>query len=84
MTWRIYRLPGSRENWHIDSGCGTQVFNVRFWQAAESRSRDVCGNHVPRSWVEISAQELHIVNGVAYFEYPGVVEAVRETLAGLS
>src|SRR5258706_11435561 len=33
MNWRIYRLPGSREIWHIDSGPGTQVFNVRGYQA---------------------------------------------------
>jgi hypothetical protein len=77
MKWRIYRLPGSREVWHIDSGEGTKVFNVRGYQAAGSYSVDIGGNNVPRAWIEINGQELHIVNGVAIFEY----SEVREILA---
>lgn len=67
MFWRIYRLPGSRENWHVDAGPDTQVFNVRKWRCADSESVDIGGSNVPRAWIEISGQELHIVNGVAIF-----------------
>lgn len=67
MNWRIYRLPGSREIWHIDSGPGTQIFNVRGFHAAESHSVDVGGNNVPRAWIAVDGAEIHIVNGVAIF-----------------
>jgi hypothetical protein len=80
MNWRIYRLPGSRAMWHIDAGCGTPVFNVRGYNAAESKSVDIGGNNVPRAWIEISGQEFHIINGWAYFEFPGVVDSIRESV----
>ena len=83
MKWRIYRLPGSREVWHIDSGCGTPVFNVKAYRAADSYSVDRLNAH-PRAWIEVKDQELHIVNGIAYFDYPGIIETVREVLQGLS
>jgi hypothetical protein len=67
--WRIYRLPGSREIWHIDSGPGTQIFNVRGYKcAADSQSVDIGGNNVPRAWIEVHG-ELHLVNGIALFSF---------------
>jgi hypothetical protein len=69
MNWRIYRLPGSREIWHVDSGQGTTIFNVRgFASKVMARSVDIGGDNVPRAWIEISGCELHIVNGIARFE----------------
>ncbi len=67
MNWRIYRLPGSREIWHIDAGCGTPVFNVRRYSCnVPSRSVDIGGSNVPRAWIEIDGDaELHITDGVA-------------------
>lgn len=71
MTWRIYRLPGSREIWHIDSGQNTQVFNVRGFKChADTDSVDIGGNNVPRAWIEVFADDLHIINGVAEFTGP--------------
>lgn len=67
MNWRIYRLPGSREIWHIDSGPGTQIFNVRGFNASMSHSVDIGGNNVPRAWIEVNDSDLHIVDGVAVF-----------------
>jgi hypothetical protein len=80
VNWRIYRLPGSRGVWHIDSGPGTQIFNVRGYHAADSYSKDIGGEHIPRAWIQIDEQELHIVNGEAIFEFLGVAESVREVL----
>ena len=68
MNWRIYRLPGSRENWHIDAGPGSQVLNVRGYSAPYSHSVDVGGNHSPRAWIEVSEAELHVVDGIAIFK----------------
>jgi hypothetical protein len=83
MKWRIYRLPGSRENWHIDAGCIRHVFNVKHWQSnVTTRAVEVGGNHVPRAWIEIDGADLHIMNGVAVFDYRGVMDAVREALDG--
>jgi hypothetical protein len=70
VNWRIYRLPGSREVWHIDSGTGTTIFNVKKYRcAADSQSVDIGGNNVPRAWIEILGADLHIVNGTALFSY---------------
>lgn len=67
MKWRIYRLPGSREVWHIDAGAGTQIYNVHGFHSAESHSVDIGGSHSPRAWIEVRESELHIVNDVAIF-----------------
>ena len=66
--WRIYRVPGSKEFWHIDSGIGTIVFNVtKFEIFCPCKSIDV-GNGMPRAWIEIDQQdELHFFDGVAVF-----------------
>lgn len=85
-TWRIYRLPGSREWWHVDSGKETAVFNVRgFTTLCDCHSVDVGGDNVPRAWIEIDCKtpypvELHIVNGWAVFEFPGVRKAVKDVV----
>jgi hypothetical protein len=66
--WRIYRLPGSREIWHIDSGAGTKVFNVRGYEAqVPSVSVDIGGNNMPRAWIQMDG-ELHIIDGIAVFD----------------
>jgi hypothetical protein len=77
--WRIYRLPGSRQIWHIDSGPCTQIFNVRGYRcAADSQSVDIGGDNVPRAWIEVIG-ELHIVNGMALFSFV-LDEKLKETL----
>jgi hypothetical protein len=81
--WRIYRLPGSRQFWHIDAGADTPVINVTaFRSAVDTKSVDIGEGH-PRAWIEIERSahiELHVINGTAIFEYAGVVAAVREVL----
>lgn len=73
-TWRIYRLPGSRDIWHIDSGKGTQVFNVRGYKcAADSSSVDIGGNNSPRAWIEIYG-ELHLIDGTAFFSHQAILK----------
>lgn len=55
VRWRIYRLPGSREVWHVDSGPGTHIVNVRGFEIyVPCRSIDVGGDNVPRAWIEIA------------------------------
>jgi hypothetical protein len=87
MNFRIYRLPGSRRFWHIDTGPGTQVWNVHGYDCfTDSRSVDIGGENVPRAWIEISGAELHVVNGVAIFRFPAPVQSdtidgQRETTA---
>jgi hypothetical protein len=74
-NWRIYRLPGSREVWHIDSGPDTKIFNVRGYESSViSRSVDIGGMNVPRAWIEIGECDLHLVNGFAVFT-PKIVVA---------
>lgn len=80
-NWRIYRLPGSREIWHIDAGAGTQVFNVRGYSADGSYSQDIGGCHVPRAWIAVDEQELHIVNGFAIFRKAAVPEKKQSCVA---
>jgi hypothetical protein len=67
MNWRIYRLPGSRQIWHIDSGPGTEIVNVLGYKcAADTESVDIGGQNVPRAWIAVYG-DLHIVNGIALF-----------------
>lgn len=82
MNWRIYRLPGSREIWHIDSGTGTQIFNVRSYVClVPSRSVDIGGNNVPRAWIEICGRyELHLIDGKAVFAEISVKKDIQESL----
>lgn len=70
--WRIYRLPGSRETWHIDSGAGTPVINVRGFDLRFVRavSIDKPGAEQPRAWISVSEEsEFFIINGIAVWEY---------------
>lgn len=70
MNWRIYRLPGSREIWHVDTGEGTQIFNVRgYFANVPSISVDIGGNNSPRAWIKLEG-ELHIINEIAHFRIP--------------
>lgn len=65
--WRIYRLPGSRNVWHIDQGESTTIVNVLGYQAEKSYSVDI-GDGWPRAWIEIPEEyELHVVNGIGIF-----------------
>jgi hypothetical protein len=80
LNWRIYRLPGSREIWHIDAGPDTQVYNVRSYScAADSESVDIGGDNVPRAWISVLHAELHIVNGKALFVNADVADAISVT-----
>lgn len=58
MKWRIYRLPGSRKIWHIDSGPGTKIINVlALHSLCPMASIDVgCG--YPRAWFEVHGELL--------------------------
>jgi hypothetical protein len=83
MNWRIYRLPGSREIWHIDAGCIRHAFDVKHWRSnVPTNDKDIGGNNVPRAWVEIQNAELHLIDGVAVFDYPGIMGEIQRTLDG--
>lgn len=76
MDWRIYRLPGSREIWHVDAGNGTPIFNVRGYECnVPTASVDVGGENVPRAWIALKG-DLHIINGVAVFSRIVVTEKI--------
>lgn len=81
-NWRIYRLPGSRKIWHIDSGCGTALVNVAgFICHTSSKSVDLPeANRQPRAWIEIPIDgvDFHIIDGVAIFEFSGIHEKAGE------
>jgi hypothetical protein len=56
--YRLYRLPGSKENWHIDTGPGTRVFNAQgFVSFGPLRTIDVGVDKgmVPHAWLELAA-----------------------------
>lgn len=61
MTWRIYRLPGSRDWWLIDQGEGTPILKVLGYECrCQSRSvNDGQSGKQPRSYIEV-AGELHL------------------------
>jgi len=68
MNWRIYRLPGSRQAWHVDNGPDTQIVNVIGFEFSGIAVKSVdigCG--YPRAWIEVpfDGTELHIIDGVA-------------------
>jgi hypothetical protein len=77
VGWRIYRLPGSREVWHVDSGPDTPIVNVRGFQLnVPCRSVDVGGDNVPRAWIEIpyfNGMELYVIGGIAVCVVPASV-----------
>lgn len=80
-AWRIYRLPGSRTIWHIDSGCGTAVVNVTGFKCfVNSEAVDVPNSQKqPRAWIQVNADgvELHVINGIANFSHSS--DPVRQT-----
>jgi hypothetical protein len=68
VRWRIYRLPGSREFWHIDNGPGTQIVNVKaFHIECPCTSVDEGGHELVRAWIEVNMANLYIQNGTALF-----------------
>lgn len=81
MDFRIYRLPGSREIWHVDAGQGTPVFNVRGYECnVPSSSVDIGGNNVPRAWIALQG-DLHIIGGIAVFSRIVVTEKSETSCA---
>jgi hypothetical protein len=70
MIWRIYRVPGSKNLWHIDNGPGTQILNVLGFEinAPCKNSRDETA--FPREWIELSFKEteLHVIGGIAQWQ----------------
>ncbi len=68
MTWRIYRLPGSMQFLHIDSGQGTPIVNVHGFELfAHSHWNQNCGAIQPRGWIEVETDDFYIVDGIALF-----------------
>lgn len=66
--WRIYRLPGSRSVWHIDTGPNTAIINVRAFSLDGTCAASVdMGTGFPRAWIEIpyGSTELYIIQDVA-------------------
>lgn len=53
LTWRIYRLPGSKEWWLIDHGPGSLVLKSKSWMS-ERPMRSVSNPAAnPRAWIEV-------------------------------
>lgn len=68
MKWRVYRLPGSLQFWHIDSGPGTVVINcLGFMSDVVVRTVHGPGDMQPRFWVEIEGNLFVGPNGYARF-----------------
>lgn len=70
MIFRIYRLPGSRGVWHLDTGFGTQIINVIGFDCRCASHAVDMGDiaEMPRAWIEIINAELHIIDGIAFFD----------------
>lgn len=68
MKWRVYRLPGSRQWWHIDTGPGTLVVNcLGFMSDVPLRTINGPGDQVPRAWVEVEGNLFVGPSGYARF-----------------
>lgn len=66
-SFRVYRLPGSREIWLVDSGPDTEVHRVRGIRIechAISRENP---NDTPRAWLAVDSREMFVVDNVAIF-----------------
>lgn len=61
MSWRLYRLPGSREWWLIDSGKKTPILKVLAIevQCCRTITMNDPTNGQPIAWFEIEG-ELHL------------------------
>lgn len=90
MAWRIYRLPGSRLIWHVDTGPNTQIVNVRGFQIfTPCYSVDDESKH-PRAWIELPVEwnyeekeivhraEMHVIDGVAVWTVKPEMQIVKE------
>lgn len=68
-AWRIYRVPGSRQWWHIDSGPNTPIVSVKRWRAAvATEAVDVGGAVQPRAWIKVLGEFFMFPNGEAVFQ----------------
>jgi hypothetical protein len=84
MIWRIYRLPGSKEWLHIDSGQGTPIVNVTGFEVfAHSHWGQNCGVVQPRGWIEIDTDGFFIIDGVALFMDEGAEHANNSAMRTL-
>jgi hypothetical protein len=80
MKWRLYRLPGSRRMWLIDSGPGTEILTCTGIQGLFYAREFSDDNAQPRAWLELVASNLYIdsESGVAYFHQGTGDVIVRE------
>jgi hypothetical protein len=59
VSWRIYRLPGSKEWWLIDTGDGTAlVYTKSFEFTSIPRAVDRAGTASPRAWLETETEPM--------------------------
>jgi hypothetical protein len=67
VNWRIYRLPGSKEQWLIDHGPGSMVLVCKKW-VSNGVVASVNGNPAatPRAWIHLKGT-LFLSDGVAEF-----------------
>lgn len=94
-VWRIYRLPGSRNFWHIDlygvnadekektmTVENSDIINVTAIEFnTDVKTVDIkCG--FPRAWLQIEYEKayLHIVNGKAIFDDKMAVDSAAEAV----
>jgi hypothetical protein len=83
--WRIYRLPGSRQIWHIDTGDNTPIINVRSFSMDGTCASSVDrGVGVPRAWIEVpyGSTELYIIQGVAVWRNVASNPSVHDAAEG--
>jgi hypothetical protein len=66
ITWRIYRLPGSKEWWLIDHGPGSLVLRCKHWRSRPGMrdAGDPAAN--PRAWIAVIGS-LYLDGEVAEF-----------------
>jgi hypothetical protein len=68
--FRIYRLPGSRKQWLIDSGPGTMQYTANGVDIAVPSHSVDSPTETPRAWLEVDAKDMFIMDNRAVF--PGV------------
>jgi len=63
MIWRVYRLPGSRQWWHIDSGPETKLINVNSIEfgLTGAYSVDMPDQFQPRAWFELDRAKFDLL-----------------------
>jgi hypothetical protein len=70
MIFRIYRIPGSKKFWHIDSGQGSQKFNVLGYDAMVDTTSVDSPEENPRARIQIDGDttDFYVINGRAFFD----------------